>query len=348
VIRTWLFDEIDPQNLRQMLLLETLDIYFFDDNSRELLGYQADLKCVSITRGHLAYAPLLPLDLEAAKAADDQMMSWFSLRSADEDAWAIAISFRKALIPEDIFLMDMIPQHYGYKGAPAFSHSQLIREYPGEFQERDIAHLLQRVFLPEQIYINPLSVIDGKEITDLLVVTDASALFIQAKDSPNTEQVMRNSLRRKKTTTQKALTKAINQTRGALRYSRSMAPMKAIVGNQTLEIELCGLDLRALIIVTELFNDEYELYTPPALSLSAETQVPCIPLDYRELDDYTRHLAGEDAFFAAFDRVFVHGLENGIFPRLRIWPGELAARPSSSEQKYIARCRPLQGLPAPD
>jgi hypothetical protein len=328
VLRTPLFEGIDEHNLLRMLLLDTLDIYLFDDNNRELLGYKAEVECASTTRVRLVNASLLPFQLEAAKAADDQMVKWFGLRSTDEDSAAIAVAFRKALIPDDIFLMDLMPQNHSYRGAPAFSHSQLIRDQPGSFQERDIAQLLHRVFLPEQIYLNPLRATDREEIADILVITHLHVLFIQAKDSPNTENILRNSMHRKRAATEKALAKAINQVRGALRYARSMTPMKMIVGNETAEIELGGLELRALIVVKELFNDAYGTYTPPILLLSRETQVACVPLDYSELHMYTKHLQGEEAFFNALDRVFVHGFETGVFPRLRLWPDETVAAPS--------------------
>jgi hypothetical protein len=266
----------------------------------------------------------LPFRLEAAKEADDQMVHWFGLRSTDEDSAAITVAFRKTLIPEDIFLMDLIPQNHSYKGAPSFSHSKLVRDQPGSFQERDIVHLLHRFFLPEQIYLNPLRVTDREEIADILVITHLNVLFIQAKDSPNTESILRNSMQRKKAATEKALAKAVNQVRGALRYARSMIPMKMIVGNETVEVELNSLQIRALIVVKELFNDAYGSYTPPILSLSRETQVACVALDYSELHMYSKHLRGEEAFFNAFDRVFGHGVETGMFPRLRIWRDETA------------------------
>ena len=286
------------------------------------------MHCASFTQERLGDAPLLPFDVEAAKAADDQLINWFGLRSKDDDSAALAFAFRKALIPDDIFLMDLMPQNHSYNGAPAFSHSQLVRDQPGSFQERDIVQLLHLVFLPEQIYLNPLRATDREEIADIIVVTHQRALFIQAKDSPNTKTILRNSMQRKRAATEKALAKAVNQVRGALRYARSMTPMKMIVRNETVCIELGGLELRALIIVKELFNDAYGAYTPPILSLSHETEVACVPLDYPEFHMYTKHLESEEVFFNALDRVFIHGSETGVFPRLRLWSDETVAAPS--------------------
>ena len=63
--------------------------------------------------------------------------------------------------------------------------------------------------------------------------------------------------------------------------------------------------------------DEYSVYTPPLLSLAKKLSDSCIPLDYPELHMYTRHLEDEESFIEAWDRVFTHGVESAMFPRLR-------------------------------
>jgi hypothetical protein len=166
--------------------------------------------------------------------------------------------------------------------------------------------------------MNPLRITDNEEIADLLLITDSEIIILQAKDSPNTEAVLRNTIQRKKLTARKALTKAINQTKGAVRYLRSMSPLKITVSGELVEIDITNNRLRALIVLKELFNDEYSIYSPPILDLSRETGVPCIALEYGELDMYTR-MSSESKFFEAFDLVSSHGLKTGEFPKLRIW-----------------------------
>lgn len=167
--------------------------------------------------------------------------------------------------------------------------------------------------------MNPLRITDREEIADILVITGSEAIVVQAKDSPNIERVLKNSLDRKKATTRKALGKAISQVSGAIGYLRSMSPLKMVVGGETFEIDISNHTVRALIVVKELFNDEYSAYTPLILKLWKETQIPCIALDYAELQAYVTHLSSEGSFFQAFDRVFSHGVKTEQFPRLRIW-----------------------------
>jgi hypothetical protein len=317
IISTPMFDEPGTKTLRDILLCSRLDIYFFDENNRELLGYTATIECTAHTQSLIEKAALLPFDLSSAKLSFRYMTEWFGNRNVQDDISAMAIKFDSALFAEDLFIQDLRPQNHSYHGSESFSHSQLEREEPGPFQERDIVQLLHRVFLPEQIYLDPLRVTDREEIADIMVVTNSNILFIQAKDSPNTERLARNTITRKKATTQKNLKKAVNQTKGALRYAVSRIPMRLISGNKEIEIILEGREIRSLVIVKELFNDEYSVYSDIILPMAEETQVPCIPLDYTELHMYTSNLREEDDFFSAYDRVFFHGVESGIFPRLR-------------------------------
>jgi len=70
-------------------------------------------------------------------------------------------------------------------------------------QEHDIVFLLQRIFWPDQIYLGPRRTTDQEEIADVVVITDRHVLLIQAKSSPNTEQVLHNTIIRKKATATK-------------------------------------------------------------------------------------------------------------------------------------------------
>ena len=248
------------------------------------------------------------------------MAMWFGLRTHKDDMSAIKLSFVKSLVPEDLFTVDFVPQNHLYHGSHSFSFTELIRKEPGSLQERDIVRLLHRLFLPEQIYLNPLRITDKEEISDILVATKSNILLIQAKDSPNTELNILNTIERKKATTRKHLNKAIKQMKGALRYIGSSVRIKMIIDGKENEIEIVDRELRTLVLVKELFNDEFSIYSPIILSLAQSTSVPCIALDYSDLNMYTSNLADEFSFFEAYDRVFKHGIQNGVFPRLRILP----------------------------
>jgi hypothetical protein len=318
IIYTPIFQDAVMGQLVKMVQGTNLDCHLFDEHSREVLGYACDVIVPEVTRQRLSETKVLPFQLEFAQSAHNQMQLWFALRKASDDEQAIAIDFRESLMPEDLFIMDARPDNHRFPGSPAVSFSELQREQPGAFQEQDIARLLQRLFHPEHIFLNPKRTTDNEEIADLLVITDSELIVVQAKDSPNIERVLRNSVARKKKTTVGALNKAASQVKGALRYIRSKSPLELKVGDTVVKLDVDGLEFRSLIVVKELFNDEYDEYTPLLLDVYKETDVPCVVLDYPELVSYASGLDTE-GFFAALDRVFSHGLNTGLFPRLRIW-----------------------------
>jgi hypothetical protein len=318
VIYTPLFADDDTRKLVNMLVLPTLDVHFFDEHGREWLGYTSSLTCPPVAKDRMEKGCLLPFDLSLAKLAHAQLHQWFSTRTQRDDQDGISIDFRETLFADDLVILDARADNHLYQGGQSFSFSQLERQEPGTFQERDIAHLLGRLFDPRDIYMNPLRVTDREEIADLIVLTNSDIVVVQAKDSPNTEQVLRNTVVRKKATAQKALMKAINQVKGALRYMQSASPFEMIVGNIVLSVEIGSRQVRALIVVKELFNDQFGEYSPPILQLSKETAIPCIALDYPELQAYTG-MSSREKFFEAFDLVYNNGQKIGELPRLRIW-----------------------------
>lgn len=209
------------------------------------------------------------------------------------------------------------------------------------FQERDIALLLQRIFAPHDIYLNPERITDGEEIADLIVASPTSVIFVQAKDSPNTEKALRNTLERKRATALKSLRKAVGQMRGAFRYLRSQSPMRMTVAGAEIALSLDEKSARGLVITKELFPQDYSDYTPALLQLSGESGIPCVALDYPELHMYTAHLLDEYSFLGALDRVYAVGSDLGTFPRLRFGLTEsqpdISLQPGTRRQSDLAQ-----------
>jgi hypothetical protein len=146
VIFTPLFADEEAHKLINILQLSTLDIHFFDEHSRELLGYTCELKCPSSTKDRLASPFLSPFELDLARSAQTQLWQWFGRRTPNDDITAISIEFGKSHFADDLVILDARPDNHLYPGGPAFSFSQLERKEPGTFQEQDIAQLLGRLF----------------------------------------------------------------------------------------------------------------------------------------------------------------------------------------------------------
>jgi len=317
VLRTPMFSEFETRFLRSTLLLRELDVHLFDELGREFLGYRATVSMPLETRLRLELANLLPLSYSVARAMDDHMQHWFGLRTPTEDDNAISVEFVEPLFSEDIYLCDTRPANHTYHGSPEHSQTSLVRGEPGAYQERDIAALLCRVFRPDQIFLAPLRVTDKEEIADVMVITDSHLLLIQAKDSPNTEGTLRQTMSRKHAHASHKLRAALGQVKGAVKYVRSQSALSFLINDGKHELEVDHLDIATLVILKELFNDSFVEYTEQILALVHDINVPCIVLDYGELSMYTAHLPNEESFFEAYYRVINTGIDGGQLPRLR-------------------------------
>lgn len=314
-----LFDDSANPLLFEIIFSRTINIYFFDENCREWLGYTATVSFPPGSEKMLKKAVFLPYRQPLVREFLSKMSRWFGQRGQEEDKAAISVLFdsdKPPLVPEDMLILDSRPEKRPYHGSDLTSHTTLIRDKPGPYQEQDIAQLLQKIFKPEYIYPSPLRTTDRKEIVDILVYTPTNILLIQAKDSPNTELTLKNTLTRKKATALKSLKKAVKQARGAIRYVGPKTHIDMIVGNKEYQLEVGDRKIRALVIVKELFSDEFDKYSSE-LNLLADF-APCIALDYSDFTDCTYRLVDENSFFKSYDMVYSYGMQHGEFPRLSI------------------------------
>jgi hypothetical protein len=220
---------------------------------------------------------------------------------------------------EDLFILDAVPMNNLFQKGPPVSHSTLERLEPGSFQEMDIVKLLQKVFHEDSIFLNPLRTDNNEEFVDVLVASDEYLLLIQAKDSPNTEKSLDRTLKRKISTVSKALDKAIDQTRGAIKYLRRGENLQFHFGEDIFEIETHDKVIRNLIVVQETFINEWESYSERVLGLGEEMNSSCYVMGYPELVTWTAKLSTPEKFFDPFDSIVEEGKETGIFPSITFY-----------------------------
>jgi hypothetical protein len=316
-LTTPLFDE--SEELWLGLWGGPFDVHFFNELNQEMLGYTTEVDIPEEIWRLWGETKLLPFDFGLAREMHEEATAFMSGRDTSDEWQALDVRHIEPIFPEGIFFLDVRPHMNAYQGSPGFRHTTLERDEPGPLQELDIVTLLRRVFPSEEIYHGPLRVTDGEEIADVVVVTPTRLLLIQAKDSPNTEVVLGNTLARKKATSIKRLTKAARQAKGAVGYARSdSAVLRMRVGGSEVQVSMTGRSVFSLLVVKELFNDMVASSDPVILELATSSATPCVALDYPELAQYTSHLAGEEAFFGALHRVYDFGMANGTFPRLRL------------------------------
>ena len=124
------------------------------------------------------------------------------------------------------------------------------------------------------IYMNPKRPDDGREFVDLMVVSPKHILLIHAKDSPNTEKTIERSMNRKKLRTLSHIQKAISQMRGSIRYLQASDTLQVIVGKNLRTFSVEDRQVLGLVVVTEMFDYEFQSYYILALDLIKDTGVP--------------------------------------------------------------------------
>lgn len=315
-IRSPVFDEASIKEFTELLSAESFQLHLFDEHSRELLVYSAHNDGAAQFKA--VANRFRPAPIALARDFLEQMTYWFSHRTEEDDAAALIIRLGEPVFPDDIVILDVTTHATSFQGYKTPLFTMLERDVePGSFQERDIIKLMQRVFPNDQIYLNPFKPTDGKEFVDVLVVGSENVFLIQAKDSPNTDEILQRSIERKEAAVMDHLQKAVNQLRGSLRYACDNESLRIAIDGDVREISLKGKTLWAIAVVKELFDTEFAAYSAPVLALAREKGVPCVVLDYRELHDYTHHLRSEDDFADALAQVFTVGDERNEFPRLR-------------------------------
>lgn len=320
-ICTPLVEDGQCEDLRETLLEPEIDVHFFDEHGRELLGYRATVTMPHQTRSVLEAATLYPGTANLLRAMLDGLPKFFGDRIDEDDAAAITVSLGESTVPEDLFIMETRPASNAFHGSPVVRHTTLIRPEPGKQQEWDVIDLLRRTFDPSTIFHGPLKVTDGEEIADVVIVTDTHLLAVQAKDSPNTEAIANNKLSRKRATAMKNLEKALAQVRGAVRYIRSSPQLAMRCGDKDITMSVEGKKLFSLVVSKELFIDQYGEYSPMILKTWTDTGVPCVALDYMELTQFMSHVAGEESFFEVLERIHTVSQEHGLYPRSRFGLG---------------------------
>lgn len=305
-------------DLCALLSRESFDVHLFDENNNELLGYRARNPAYDRFKALAAHSSFAHYSDECARTLLSHMDGWFGVRTNADDLDAFPIEFVEPLFPEDIIIFDLSSTAHGVHGRKGPVHTYLERQVAGPMQERDIVTLLQRVFRSEQIYLNPIRTnYPGLEFADVTVVTENYLYIIQAKDSPNTETVLRRNLERKRSVAVDHLKKAAGQLRGAIKYARSKELMTIKTGAVTHTIALQSRTIIGLIVLKEMFDADAAAYAGPTLKLGEDTGVPCVVVDYSQLHAITLNLANEGAFVLGLRSILNAALENGVFPRLR-------------------------------
>lgn len=302
----------------KVLIQPAFDMFFFDENNREMMGVRVQLSNAAQAVTALHEATFKELKIESVGKDLEAMSAWFGRRSEIDDAAAFQLQFKENLYPNDFLIIDTNTESYDFNGAegsPAVT--SLERQEPGAFQERDIVAFLKRAFPADAIFLNPVRLDTGREFSDVLCLTDDVVLVVQAKDSPNTEATIRRKVDRKRAVIRSHIEKAAQQLRGALSFAKELDELKVSTSSGVHSLNIRGRPIFGLVVVRELFDDDYRSCSAPVLSVSRECALPCVITDFSALHMMTMHLKSPDRIMNWLVQLYEFGLENGEFPKPR-------------------------------
>lgn len=309
---------------------ESFELYFFDEHDRELIGVRVTDPAVAQWAEAFSSCEFRVLDMAEVPDVLSAISDWFSRRDEADDDAALAITFSEPLYPDDFVIIDAREEGFDFIAAGSKPLSSLVREDPGPFQERDIVKLMSRLFPPEHILLNPFRTDANTEFADVVVAHEDVVLIIQAKDSPNTPETLGRTLDRKRKAIESHLDKAVKQLRGAFSHMDSDDTLILRTPDAEAEIPLEDRYIIGLVVLREMFDDQFKDYSAPVLRLMLDAERPCLVLDYAALHILTCSLGSWEALVGALDNMVTFGLEHGEFPRPRFLGPSDAAPDSGS------------------
>jgi hypothetical protein len=305
-------------DLSAVLGQESFDLYFFDEHDREWLGVNAHVENVEHLQEAFRSTHFPDFRESAISSTLIAMNDWFRQRVTEDDEKAFLVQFNTTLYPDDLMLFDLRPSahdFYGSKNNPAMT--TLERDEPGAFQERDMVRLLRRSFPGESIFLNPIRTDTGRELSDILCLTEYILLLVQAKDSPNNEAILRRSLDRKRAIIQSHIEKGSRQLHGALSYVRGREEVEFNTTSGVHRLVISERLFFGLIIVREIFDNDRLASSAPVLDVARKLNTPCVLLDYFEMHAMTLNLGSPIRLLNGLSRLFEAALKYNEYPKQR-------------------------------
>lgn len=323
-IMTFITDDCayDKNVFKEVFSQEIINIYFVSQSNIDILSFKSKIECSDSVFENLKSSNFMSDFHETIPILNNALCDYFHEKINEKDR--VKISFIEPVTQNFTAIFDcskMAELHHVNDNG--ILTSTLRIDEPGESQEHEIAGFLNRVFDHSKIYMNPLKINDREEMSDLIVIGDDYIYFVQAKDSPNNESVIRNSIQRKKSTVKKHLKKAVKQMKGAIKHASLKDNLEFYVKetDDTLtkvSTNIGVLEKRGIIVLKELFPEDMVDYTSLIIDMCNEMKEECIVFDFNDLSNCTVNIDNEVVFSEMFESSFKQACQDGEFPKYRL------------------------------
>ena len=174
-ITTPLFlDDILLTDIARLFSQPNFDTYFFDENNYELFGARAENGRFERFSKEISVSTFPRFQHSEILSTWKNIELQFGMRTKKDDTDAYEVKLNDRFFPDDVMITDVRETFYGFNDdGRNLSVISLERDGdPGPMQEKGIAKLLRKVFERKEIFLNPDRADTGRELTDILIVTD--------------------------------------------------------------------------------------------------------------------------------------------------------------------------------
>ena len=294
----------------------TFDAVFLDENNREVMCAQVRLQNPEVCLPEFERSGFADFRVEDTFDRLRAMGDWFRRRVAADDKAALRFSIDRKAYSDDLVVIDARPEAYDFHGASGnVSMNRLERMEPGRFQERDTVEIMKRVFAAEDVYLNPTRTDTGKELVDVLGCDDSCLVAVQGKDSPNTVASLRRTTERKRSVARRHVEKAAKQLGGAMSHILKGGVLSVSTDGVEHRVAVAGKHVFGVVMVQELFDDDYEYCSIPVLEIASKLKAPCVLLEFFSLHMLTLRAASPAQLAYGLHQIFEAGVEHSQYPK---------------------------------
>lgn len=301
VLRTPMLEAASTHSLRDVLLSDWCHVYFFDEDDRELLGYEAEIQRKDEVAGRLLREAEFVEDtpknaMRAMRGIKNEFPCGRLVKGTDDEV--VSFGFVAALFPDDRVVADASAEFHSLHGGVTSNQYRRVRPaQPGLFQVLDAVRLLHHVFLPQQIYHEPFRLLDAKAKVDVLVAHSDKLLFIQVESGARAHSRRRATVGPAGQATLAALLSATRKLSTAIRFAKSQGVLKVPISGGEVEVNVTGKTIYGLAIIEELIDNWSDDYVPVVEAAANKVEGYFAPMDYYQFFEFARHAGGEDDVF---------------------------------------------------
>lgn len=306
VLRTAMPEAASTHSLRDALLSDWCHVYFFDEDDRELLGYEAEIRRNDEVAGRSLREAEFVEDspknsMRMMRGIKSQLSFERQIEGTDDNV--VSFDFVAALFPDDRVVADTSAEFHSFHGGVTSNQYRRVRPaQPGLFRVLDVVRLLHHVFLPQQIHHEPFRRLGTRAKVDVLVAHADKLLFILVENGARALSRRKATAGPAEQATLAALLRATRKISTAIRFAKTQRVLNVPLSGGDVEVDVTGKTIYGLAILEELIDSWSDDYAPVVQAAASKVDAYLAPMDYGQFFELARHAGSEDDVFRYLER----------------------------------------------